>query len=308
MFHEEQDVGIGFPKQRFLLAVLLAEAGSPLRTARLIERLWGDGPPASARNALYTYVAQLRGALAPYGTELVRRHGGYTLDVPPDSVDLHRFHALISAAKQAQDGGEGREHAAERKLALLTEALDLHRGTPLEGLTTPWSEALRVRVAADRRWALLSRNGILLRCGRHAEIVSELTGATAAAPLDEPLAAQLMLALHRSGRRAAAVQHYHRVREALARELGVPPGAPLQRAYQRLLHDDPLVPAPQVPLRKIPYAGQAPHGAAGPHGGPSPYGASGPHGVASPHGAQSAHGARVPYAVRSTGPAPAVGR
>ncbi|MEU6394513.1 BTAD domain-containing putative transcriptional regulator [Streptomyces sp. NPDC046939] len=230
LLHGDSEIDIGFPKQRFLLASLLADAGRPVRTESLIERLWGEDPPKTARNALYTYVAQTRAALSPLGVSLVRQGGGYLLRVPPEAVDLHRFRSLIAEARDCPS-----DH---RVLALLTEALALFTGTPFDGLDSPWADAVRVTLASERRWSVLRRSEILLRLGRHAEALAELRQATVAAPLDELLAAQLMLALNRSGQRAAALRHYHAVRTVLVRELGVEPSPPLQGTYQSLLNDD----------------------------------------------------------------------
>jgi DNA-binding SARP family transcriptional activator len=224
------EIALGFPKQRLLLAALLAEVGKPIRTSQLVHRLWGSAPPTTARNGLYTYITQLRCTLAPHDVRLVKQRDTYHLDIDPDCVDMHRFLRLVGEARQST--------ADEETLDLLNEALDSYRATPLDGLQGPWTETIRVNLSAERRWALLRRNEILLDQGSQGEIVAELTWAAAVAPLDELLAGQLMVALHRSGQRAAAIRHYHTVRRALSDELGVNPGRPLQHVYESLLHDD----------------------------------------------------------------------
>ncbi len=90
----ERRPGAGRPaKVRCLLAVLLyarfgGQRGCAHRT--------GLGRPATGREVRYKYVGWPRGALAPYGIDLVSRDDGYLLDVEPTQVDLHRFRRLVA--------------------------------------------------------------------------------------------------------------------------------------------------------------------------------------------------------------------
>ncbi|GGK75498.1 hypothetical protein GCM10012284_06860 [Mangrovihabitans endophyticus] len=223
-------VNPGSPKQQLLLSALLADPGRPVGTSELIHRIWGQEPPPTARSALYTYIAQLRLALSGRELTLVRQSSGYRIVVDPDRVDLHRFHSLLDGARHAtsEDGA----------LDLLTAAAGLHHGTPFEGLHSPWVDALRATIDAERRWMTIQRSEILMRCGRPTEVLPELAEAVAAEPLDESLAEHLMVALHLSGQRAAALRHYHVVRSALIDELGVDPGVSLRYVYRDLLRDE----------------------------------------------------------------------
>src|SRR2546430_9353181 len=68
---------LGGPQQRALLAVLLLNAGRVVSTDRLVESLWGDEPPSSARSLLQGCVAGLRRAFPdaarpPLGTPAPR--------------------------------------------------------------------------------------------------------------------------------------------------------------------------------------------------------------------------------------------
>jgi tetratricopeptide (TPR) repeat protein len=64
-----------------------------------------------------------------------------------------------------------------------------------------------------------------------------------------------MLALHRQGRTAEALEVYAKARARLAAELGIEPGQRLQQTHQQLLHGEPgerpVTPAPTVP-RQLP--------------------------------------------------------
>jgi DNA-binding SARP family transcriptional activator len=59
---------LGGAKQRALLAVLLLHAGQVVSADRLIDELWGEDPPQTARSVLQVYVANLRRILEPART------------------------------------------------------------------------------------------------------------------------------------------------------------------------------------------------------------------------------------------------
>ncbi len=246
-YSDRQDVDLGRPKQRCVLAALLISANQPVPTATLISRAWGDDPPITVRNALYTYIAQLRAVLSPFGTRLVKKSSGYVMEADPENIDLHRFRRLTESARR----GKSDVAAAD----LLNEAVRLCVGVPFGDLHTPWIDGMRAGLLAECRSALLQRNEVLLRLGLNSEILAELREATAASPLDESLARQLMVALYRSGQQAAALRHYHTVREILAGELGVDPGTELQALYQQVLRGESA-------LFEYPLPAQAQHGRA----------------------------------------------
>lgn len=65
-------------KLRLTLAVLLAHAGRAVPTDAMVEALWPERPPASARRNVQHYVSQLRMTL---GAEVTpHQAGGYTLN------------------------------------------------------------------------------------------------------------------------------------------------------------------------------------------------------------------------------------
>ncbi|MEE6263083.1 AfsR/SARP family transcriptional regulator [Plantactinospora sonchi] len=232
--HHGSPVHVGRRRERCLLGLLLLEAGRPVPIHRLVDLLWQGEPPANATAVLSTYVSRLRTALNTagdrYGDVLVRRGDGYAIEVPPDSVDAHRFTRLVELARTATDVERAR---------LLREALALWRGTPLADAAEP----LRARVCAGldqlRRSATLLRIETDLALGGHDTVLGELAELAAREPLDEGLAGHLMLALYRSGRRQDALRTYHRTRQRLADELGLDPGAPLNRLAQAILRGDP---------------------------------------------------------------------
>jgi DNA-binding SARP family transcriptional activator len=206
-------VEIGHVRQRSVLVALLVEEGRPVPVDRLLDRVWGERAPLRARETLYGYVSRLRKLLE---LDIERSPAGYRLTVDPGQVDLFRFRALV----------RDRDFGA---------ALGLWRGQALDGLESPWFDALRESLHAERVAAELDRNDAALADGRHAELLPSLRQLAGERRLDERLAAQLVLALHRSGNDAEALRHYEIVRHRLADELGVDPSKPLRDMHQRIL-------------------------------------------------------------------------
>ena len=88
------------------------------------------------------------------------------------------------------------------------------------------------RLEQERLTALEDRIDAGLRMGRGAELVAELEQLTAEHPERERLAAALMLALYRAGRRTDALAAYQAVRNRLVGELGGEPGPELREMQQ----------------------------------------------------------------------------
>ncbi|MFD9702401.1 BTAD domain-containing putative transcriptional regulator [Lentzea sp. NPDC059081] len=221
---------LGPARQRCVLAVLLVQAGQPVPLDRLADRVWGAAAPAGAPGTLRSYLSKLRTAL-PDGDGFALRRGpaGYVLDVDAGQVDLGRFRRLVAEAGEADD-----KTAAE----LYRQAFGVWTGEPFAGVETPWLLDVREALLAERRAAVLDHHDVLLRLGRHSEVVGPSTALAAEHPLDERIAGQLITALHGSGRQADALGHYERVRRELADELGADPGVALRHLHQRVLAAD----------------------------------------------------------------------
>ena len=58
---------LGGPRQRAVLADLALNAGQLVSIAQLIDDLWAERPPASAKHTLETYVSRLRHVLNASG-------------------------------------------------------------------------------------------------------------------------------------------------------------------------------------------------------------------------------------------------
>jgi DNA-binding SARP family transcriptional activator/tetratricopeptide (TPR) repeat protein len=245
-------VDVGHARQRAVLAVLLLAAGRAVPAEVLIDRVWGEDPPRSVRNVLYGYIARLKSLIASSqdagsrdtrgpeaSVSLSRQPGGYLVRAGSDQVDVARFRRLVAEAAAAGDD--------ERAAAALTEAVGLWRGPALAGLDSPWLNAMRATLELERSSAAADLSEIRLRRGEHAVLAGELAAQTAAAPGDERLIGQLMLALYRCGRQAEALRWFEQTRHYLAEEFGADPSPPLAALHQQILRADPALAAPAAP-------------------------------------------------------------
>ena len=227
------EIKLGSRKQRALLALLLLHANDVVPAGRLIELLWPEAPPADAPKALQVHVSRLRRALAQ--ADVIRtRPGGYLLELDAGNFDLPRFEQRAGEARSLLAGGD-----AEAARQAFGDALALWRGAPLaEFASEPFARPEIGRLEELYLAAVEDRIDADLLLGAHAGLVSELEALVARHPFRERLRAQLMLALYRCGRQADALQAYRDARRALAEELGIEPGRPLQELEQSILRQD----------------------------------------------------------------------
>ena len=234
-------IELGGQKRRALLAALLLRADQVVPRDHLVDALWGEDPPDTARNTLQVYVSQVR-KLLPDGL-LETTADGYRLAIDPGAVDVFEFERLTQSGRSALTIGDA-AGAAET----LRRALDLWRGTPTD---LPQLEALRLEEL--RLTAQEDRIDAELALGRHVQLVGELELLVAEQPLRERARAQLMLALYRSGRQADALAVYQRARRTLVEELGIEPGESLRKLERAILEQDPALNIhPAATARRIP--------------------------------------------------------
>jgi DNA-binding SARP family transcriptional activator/tetratricopeptide (TPR) repeat protein len=229
---DRRPVDLGPPRQRCVLAALAVDACRLVPADLLVGRVWGVATPRRGRATLHSHISRLRKAFAGTLT-IAHRSDGYLLemDQPDQAVDLLRFRALRD---QARGGGED-----TRTVELLTEALALWHGEPLTGLSGEWVDGERDRWQQERSAAEHDLVDAQLRLGRGEELVAQLSARAARYPLDERVAGQYMLALHRAGRSADALDHYRHLRERLVVELGTDPSTALRDLHRQVLAAEP---------------------------------------------------------------------
>ena len=219
----------GGGKPRLLLSLVVAAAGSVVSTERLIDGLWGEDPPATARKTVQVHLSNLRrslGARFPLATTRT----GYRIDPNRLSIDAVLFEAELVRADAL------RESSPAETGNVLAAALQMWTGPPYADVAD--EEAIRpevVRLTELRLKAVEQRVDADLRIGRHDAVLGELEALTRDHPFRERLRELQMVALYRSGRQADALRAYERTRLTLADELGLDPGPALRQLYQKVL-------------------------------------------------------------------------
>jgi DNA-binding SARP family transcriptional activator len=229
-----------------VLALLLLNADQAVQALALIKDLWGTNPPISARTTLQTYVLQVRKCLGRLlgtaVTEVAKRvlvtvPGGYQLRLGSIDFDLRTFEQLATTGRRALAAGEHVEAAA-----LLMRARDLWRGPALADIRAGAVIGPRLKALEQVRLNTLEQCiEARMRLGRHQDVLAELATLMAEHELNENLCAQLMVALHRSGRRQEALLAFHRLRVTMVEELGLEPSKRLRLLQRAILAEDPVL-------------------------------------------------------------------
>jgi predicted ATPase/DNA-binding SARP family transcriptional activator len=226
---DDGPVALAGPAQRTVLAALALRAGRPVGVSELVDTLWPDDPPPSARNSLQSHVARLRAALGVSGL-ITLEPAGYRLNLDRSRVDALLFEDL----------------AADRA----GEAVALWRGTPLLEFQGEPFRGVAARLGTLYRAAL----------ARHAASLPPVEAAVTLQPLvdADPCWEQGTLALagalEAAGCRGDALEALRRHGDAVADRLGLDPSDLVRRTQLALLRGEsvpsarppgsPPVPAP----------------------------------------------------------------
>jgi DNA-binding SARP family transcriptional activator/tetratricopeptide (TPR) repeat protein len=219
-----------------LLAALLVHRNQVVPNYRLIEWIWGEGPPESAAASLHAHISRLRTALeqgSGSGVELLTRSPGYELSVPSESLDAVCFE------RGAQAGRALLISDPAGAASTLHEALALWRGRALDGFEEePFARPESVRLEELRLVALEDLMEAELALGREATIIAELQSLVANHPTRERLIAQLVRALYHAGRQAEALAACSALRSRLVEELGIEPSPRLRQLERAVLRQE----------------------------------------------------------------------
>jgi YVTN family beta-propeller protein len=238
---ENGPVALGPLKERLVLAVLLLHANEAVTRERLIDELWGESPPPTARKAVNVYISQVRKTLSRDGNDpIATEAGGYRLGLDPDQLDLSRMRHLLMQARECSSSGDLKAAAQ-----LFREVLQLWRGPTLAGLLLESVGRHEIEQLDELRLtALMDRIDCDLALGHHEQVIGELNVLVTEHPLRERLRAQQMLALYRADRQADALDAYQQARQNLVDDLGIEPSSALQRLQQGILRHDPALEIP----------------------------------------------------------------
>jgi DNA-binding SARP family transcriptional activator len=252
-----QEIPMTGKHQRALIAALASEAGKVVSSSRLIDTLWGDRPPVTARTKLQGHVCALRKALtsrdpasrdpgsqspgADARWPLITRTPGYLLSTDRVSVDLLGYRSLLARAGeeiQASQVAEASDH--------LGAAIAMWRGPAFGDIEAANLMSVAAALERGRLLAIERKAECDLQLGRYDAVAEELSLVLAAHPYREVSRAALMLALYRRGCRTEALESYRTGWRLLREQVGIEPGHLLRQLHEMMLSDDPRLAAPEL--------------------------------------------------------------
>ncbi|WIX90393.1 BTAD domain-containing putative transcriptional regulator [Amycolatopsis sp. DG1A-15b] len=235
-------LALGRAKIRTLLAALLLEPGRVLSTDRLVDIIWDDEPPPTARALIQTYISTLRRTIRDTDAQTIRTEApGYLATISHDDLDRNRFERFVAQGRSAASDGRYREASNAFRTAET-----LWRGPALGGVRSRVLAMEATRLDEQRLAVIEARIAADLELGLAEELVGELTVLVGQHPTRASWRGQLMLALHRAGRDPEALAVFRQGREALVDDLGIEPGVELTRLHEAILRSDPALLGPRA--------------------------------------------------------------
>lgn len=244
-------------KARQLLKILLTRRGHAVPTDQLIEWLWPDLAPASARNSLWVAVNRLRRLLEPHlptpadSTFIFTRLGAYLFDptppVPPYrggvggvQIDVDDFLEHIQQARTAEARSDQRDDSnVARAIAAYRAAEALYQDDYLvEDLYEDWAIPTREHL----RETFLDMESVLaahfMVQGHYREALVRCHRVLAHDACRESAWRLAMECYYRAGELGQALRAFERCRTVLARELGVDPLPETVALHERILRSE----------------------------------------------------------------------
>jgi predicted ATPase/DNA-binding SARP family transcriptional activator len=217
------------PKERRLLARLVAGRGRSVPDDVLVDVVWGDRPPVTARKTLQGHVHHLRRAIG--NDAVLRTDGGYRLG-PTIPIDIDDVERMLATARQAAADGR-RDESAE----LFERAGRRFRGAAFGELEDdPSTVGLRGQLAELELTVAEERLVNELDRGNHRRVIGELESLVGRDPTRERAWCLLVTALAGCGRQSDALHAVARAKRSLALELGIEPGPQLRELERAVLN------------------------------------------------------------------------
>jgi DNA-binding SARP family transcriptional activator len=228
-------IPLGPEMQRAVLGMLALHANTAVHREVLIDALWGDEPPDTAVAMIQSYVSRLRHLLsspqpASSGKSLITSGTSYQLGITADELDQIEFSRRATHAQEAHAAGE-----VDVACELYGQALDLWRGEPLADVKVLTSDPAVLDLGHQRADVVLKYADAAFQAGKHDHVLRPLRALYHREPLNERVAARLMIALAGSGCQADALLLYDQVRQRLDDQLGVYPCAELSETQAMVL-------------------------------------------------------------------------
>ncbi|MFY1671313.1 AfsR/SARP family transcriptional regulator [Plantactinospora sp. WMMB334] len=168
---EAKSISLERSAERCVLATLAFSPGRPVRTATLVDNVWGDRQPTKADQTIATYVRAVRRAIEDAGGDrdwlVNRRPRAYELRITPEAVDYHRFTVLASAGRAKAHGGD-----AQGAVLTYQQALSLWHGEPLANIDGDWADQRRHDLRQAHLETLCALFEQQLKIGDHQAVAS----------------------------------------------------------------------------------------------------------------------------------------
>lgn len=222
------------PAPRRLLSILLLDPAAEMSSDAIIDRMWSDSAPPSARTAIHVHISHLRKHLPNL---VATTSSGYRLEEGRFHCDRSLLEAHTRLARNAALSEDWETVVDEAE-----HALALWRGTPFAEVADDEFALGQVARLNEMQVMLLELHvDSLLALGRNDPAIPQLRRLIADHPLRERFREQLMLALYRTGRQSEALREYQALRKQLGELLGVEPNDAIRDLEERILAHDPAL-------------------------------------------------------------------
>lgn len=218
-------------KTKALLGFLALNLDRRHGREELVDLLWPDADMDSGRHRLSQALTWLRSQLEDRDHDSpVVLADRQTVGLNPESVttDVVEFRKLLAEADMAPD--------AEKRMSLLSEAVDLYRGDLLANQYDDWALLERQRLLSHCLDALRRLSAHYEARQEWDAAISWMRRAVLADPLDEELHSELIRILALSGQTAAALRQFREMEQLLAAELESRPSDTTLALVQRIRH------------------------------------------------------------------------
>jgi len=209
------EIAVPGPKRRAVLTLLATSQGRVVSTDDMLDALWPEDLPDTAKATLQSHLSRLRRHLGGAADRLESVGGGYRLVLGPDECDLTQAGELYCAAGEAEPA---------RACRMLGEARLLWHGEAFAEFPEVAPLRARAVTAAELRTRIEEAYiHSLLALGKTQHALVAATEHLTDEPLSEPAVVLLMRSLHAADRVADALRAGYEFRRRLATETGLDP-------------------------------------------------------------------------------------
>ena len=150
-------IDLGGGRQRAVFAALALEPNRVVSLSTIVDSVWGDDPPASAKSTVQAYVSRLRRVVEPSGGAVIEGSSvGYALRVAAATLDLERFAEFVDDGRRARRRAlpPSRRSASPRRSILLAGRTARRPGRTMR---SPTPTRARSRTRSARRHGRVDR-------------------------------------------------------------------------------------------------------------------------------------------------------